>query len=92
MESERDTMTPQRQPKDLVATWLEQRPLDTMLAVSLSWALSDGDRGDPDLLNAVLDKYHDALMNAAKQGAAELDEEGRMMLGAWMAAETLTGE
>ncbi|MBN2130309.1 MAG: hypothetical protein JW741_12475 [Sedimentisphaerales bacterium] len=92
MESERDTMTPQRDPKDLMATWLQQRPLETMLAVSLSWALSDGDRGDPDLLNAVLDEYHDALMDAVKHGTAELDAEGRIVLGAWMAAETLTGQ
>lgn len=84
-------MESQRDPKDLMATWLEQRPLETMLAVSLSWALSDGDRGDPELLNAVLEKYHDDLMDAVKQGTAELDEEGRLMLGAWMAAETLTG-
>ena len=89
-EQAKSMMKPRTQPKDLLRTWLEQRALDCQLAVALIYALSDRDHGDEDRATDVSTKYYRNLMTADKGDAAGLDDETKVMLGAWLATDALT--
>jgi len=80
-----ETMPKQREGRDLVETWLRQQPLESKLAACVLWAMTDGDRGNPDLANEIFDGYEEELIEAAQDENAAISLEIRTMLGMWLA-------
>jgi hypothetical protein len=85
------TPTEVSQAKELIVRWFESRPLETKSASCLLLALTDGDHGDADTALDILTRYGTDLLDAAQGDGGAIHDEPKVMLGAWLATETLTG-
>jgi hypothetical protein len=75
-------------PGELVTAWIEEQPLKSWLLVFLVLALMDGDKG-VGWIQQTISHMEGKLFKEAQDPRADIDNEMRMMLGAWSALDTI---